>query len=163
MWQELIGLSFCKHHSGGTMNNTISPEKRQFDFWLGDWNLTWGDGQTGTNRIEALWNGEVIQENFDGQPSMELKGMSVSTYDPALGKWRQTWVDSDGSYIDLTGEFNNNQMILYTTRKIEDAMVQFKMIFYNIAHDSFDWSWERSTDGQNWTPSWQIHYERANR
>jgi len=36
-----------------------------------------------------------------------------------------------------------------------------RMIFYNIKKDSFDWSWEASTDGgATWKSNWLIHYKR---
>ena len=46
-----------------------TPEARQFDFWLGEWDVSWGDGQHSTNRVEATLGGCVIQENFDGRPA----------------------------------------------------------------------------------------------
>ena len=81
-----------------------TPEARQFDFWLGEWDLTWGEDGRGSNRITTRYGGCVIEENFNGAPSMEFQGMSVSTYNPKNQKWQQTWVDSQGSYIHLTGE-----------------------------------------------------------
>ena len=138
----------------------VSDEKRQFDFWIGTWELTWGDDQSGTNHVEAILDGQVIQENFDGQPSIPLKGISLSTYDVVLHKWRQTWVDNEGSYIDLIGEFKDNQMMLSTQRQAGDAMIQFRMIFYNITANEFDWNWERLNNENMWVSVWQIHYRR---
>ena len=46
-----------------------SPEAGQFDFWLGDWELSWGDSGKGTNKITKVLDGCVILENFDGAPS----------------------------------------------------------------------------------------------
>ena len=35
------------------------------------------------------------------------------------------------------------------------------MVFKNITHDEFDWSWEGSKDGgKTWTVVWPIHYKR---
>ena len=65
---------------GGTSPCSL-PEARQFDFWIGQWDLTWGESGRGTNRITAVLDDCVIRENFDGTPSMPLKGWSVSTYD----------------------------------------------------------------------------------
>ncbi len=50
----------------------------QFDFWLGDWNCTWGEDGKGTNRVLRIMDGKVIQENFSAP---DLQGMSVSVYD----------------------------------------------------------------------------------
>lgn len=34
-----------------------APEIKQFDFWVGDWNLTWADTMHGNNRIEKIMDG----------------------------------------------------------------------------------------------------------
>ena len=65
-------------------------ELEQFDFWLGEWDLTWDDGGHGTNIITKILDGRVILENFDGYPGTSLKGMSVSTYHEGSGLWQQT-------------------------------------------------------------------------
>ena len=57
------------------------PEN-QFDFWLGNWDVTWGEDDKGTNRIEKILDGKIIQENFTAP---DLIGMSVSAYDAGSG------------------------------------------------------------------------------
>ncbi len=140
-----------------TSDNTSAIH--QFDFWIGDWIVSWGNGATGTNHVSAILDGRVIQENFNGQPAIPLNGMSVSTYDTRLQKWRQTWVDNQQSYIDLIGQFENNQMTLLTVP--DDQPIRYRMIFYNITPNEFDWNWEKSDDqGNSWQLQWQIHYQR---
>lgn len=81
-----------------------APEAAQFDFWLGEWELAWGEEGRGTNVIATSLDDCVILERFDGTPSIPLRGMSVSVYDARLGQWRQTWVDNQGGYLNLDGE-----------------------------------------------------------
>ncbi|RPI88510.1 MAG: hypothetical protein EHM40_22295, partial [Chloroflexi bacterium] len=69
------------------------PEN-QFDFWLGEWDGTWGEDGKGTNRIERILGGKIIQESFRAP---DLQGMSVSAYDPERKLWCQTWVDNNGT------------------------------------------------------------------
>ncbi|MCA9955727.1 MAG: hypothetical protein KC434_13450, partial [Anaerolineales bacterium] len=83
------------------MSTNEASELRQFDFWLGEWDLTWGDDGRGTNVITAVLDNRVIKEEFDGTLSTPLQGLSVSTYNTQLGKWQQTWVDNQGSYLDF--------------------------------------------------------------
>lgn len=73
----------------------------EFDFWLGDWELTWGENNRGTNRIERIMNGAVVQENFEGD---DYRGMSVSVFSKEDNRWHQTWVDSSGAYLDFVGD-----------------------------------------------------------
>src|SRR5215470_2046859 len=93
----------------GTQASSALPcsgtEWRQFDFWIGEWNLTWpspdGKGtENGTNTITRVLGDCVVLENFTGGGSNPMRGMSLSTFSPKLQKWQQTWVDDQGSYLD---------------------------------------------------------------
>ncbi|HUM25392.1 MAG TPA: hypothetical protein PKN81_04115, partial [Anaerolineales bacterium] len=84
-------------------------ENHEFDFWLGEWDVTWGEGVHGTNRVESILDGAVIQENFNGDG---LIGISVSVFSREDSRWHQTWVDNSGSYLDFVGEFVDGKMIL---------------------------------------------------
>ena len=88
---------------------------RQFDFWLGEWDCAWHDGErrhVATNSVYLDLGGCVVVENFDGRPSLDLQGLSFSVYDRNAACWKQTWVDSEGSYLDFTGGFENGVMEL---------------------------------------------------
>jgi hypothetical protein len=138
-----------------------TPEAGQFDFWVGDWELTWGDSGKGTNKVTKVLDSCVILENFDGAPSMNFRGWSVSTYDAAAGKWKQTWVDNQGSYLDFVGGFQDGKMTLSRKTTVEGKPALQRMVFYNITGNELDWNWERSLDdGKTWELRWQIHYRR---
>ena len=134
---------------------------RQFDFWLGEWDCTWhADGleHRGTNSVYADLGGMVVVENFDGRPSMEFQGLSFSVYVHQEQCWKQTWVDSQGSYLDFTGGYEDGAMEL---RRTADGAV-FRMRWENVEPDGFDWSYARSDDGgETWTPIWEIGYSRV--
>lgn len=146
-------------------------EARQFDFWLGEWELTWPGEQSGlpagqvghgTNTITAILDSAVIQENFaDGVPN-SLRGISVSVYNQKLGKWQQTWVDNQGSYLDFVGELKDGAMILSRKATTKDGKeIMQRMVWHNISRDQLDWNWEASQDGgKTWKTNWQIHYTR---
>ena len=162
-----IGLAAAVSHAraqqpGQTAAATCrSAETGQFDFWVGEWDLSW-EGGAGTNRIEKIMGGCVIQENFDGTQAMKLQGMSVSTWNPKLGKWRQTWVDNQGGYLDFVGGFEGGRMTLTRPAPVLGDNVVQRMVWYNIENDSFNWNWERSDDGgKTWKVNWKIAYVRA--
>jgi len=141
-----------------------APEARQFDFWIGEWDVTWGEGERGTNRIESILNDRVILENFDGNPAMPFRGMSVSVYSPQRGCWQQTWVDDTGNYWAFSGGFADRRMTLATDDFVAGQPVKRRMVWYNIAPDSLDWNWERSDDGgATWKVLWALHYRRRSR
>lgn len=148
-------------------NPCTAPEQKQLDFWVGEWDLTWpgekqGEVAHGTNSIHRVMDNCVVQEAFNGGDSTPLHGMSISLFDVRSGKWKQTWVDNQGSYLDFVGEFKDGQMILARefTRPDGTHMMQ-RMVFKNISANELDWSWEASKDGgKTWTVNWPIHYKR---
>jgi len=133
------------------------PEN-QFDFWLGEWDVTWGKDGKGSNRIERILGGKIIQETFSAP---DFQGISVSAYDPERKSWCQTWVDSNGTYLDFTGRLEDGRMTLAREAIVKGVTCRQRMVWYEIQDDRFKWNWERSDDGgQTWRVLWQIHYTR---
>jgi Protein of unknown function (DUF1579) len=142
-----------------------SAEYRQLDFWVGQWHARWldaaGKAQEGTNRIELTLDGCVVVEHFDGRPGTPLQGTSVSTYDAAAKRWKQTWVDNTGGYIDLVGGFEGERMILSRTTMRDGKPVLSRMVFEDITPKAFTWLWQSSADdGKTWRTLWRIDYRR---
>src|SRR4029077_14691814 len=121
-----------------------------------------GETGHGTNSIKRVLGDCVVEENFSGGDAMHLRGTSVSTFDARSGKWKQTWVDNEGGYLDFTGEFINGQMILSRDATRPDGTkTQQRMVWKSITRDELHWSWEASKDGgQTWQVVWPIHYKR---
>ena len=61
------------------------PSPDDFDFWLGTWSVRWGTGddETGRDVISRAFGGRVVEEQFDGRPGVDLRGMSMSVFDAA--------------------------------------------------------------------------------
>lgn len=143
-----------------------APEASQFDFWIGDWMATWADTLHGSNHIEKMFDNCTIHENFSN-PHGNFLGQSWSVYNVNYKKWQQTWVDNQGGYINLTGGIMGDSMILTTAERnvpvsiSTSGKIMSRMVYYNITPNSFDWSWEASTDGgTSWKQNWLIHYTR---
>jgi hypothetical protein len=139
------------------------PELQQIAFWAGDWTAEWtaqdGARKTGSNRVEWILDGCVLQENFTDPEG--LVGKSWSVFEPASGRWRQTWVDNQGGYLDFVGEFKDDKMSFEREALIQGETRRQRMSFYNIGADRFDWDWEISRDGgKTWNLAWRIHYTR---
>ncbi|HKF03959.1 MAG TPA: DUF1579 family protein [Candidatus Sulfotelmatobacter sp.] len=147
-------------------NPCLDPQQKQFDFWVGEWNLTWPDAKPGqlahgTNSIKRILDGCVVQESFSGGEAMHLRGTSVSTFDLRSNHWKQTWVDNEGGYLDFDGDFSNGQMILQREAVRNGEKILQRMVWKNISADELDWSWESSADGgKSWQVNWPIHYKR---
>ena len=144
-----------------------APEAAQFDFWVGDWEASWPAAQgspagAGANHITKTMSGCVIEERFDGAASNGLVGHSVSVYLPRARQWKQTWVDNQGAYLDFVGEFKDGAMVLAREAVTPKGVkVRQRMVWKNIKPESFEWSWEQSTDdGKTWQVLWPIRYTR---
>jgi len=86
----------------------------------------------------------------------ELQGLSVTVREAATGRWRQTWVDSNGTYLDFAGGVGDDgAMELRTDR---DGVLH-RMRWTDVERDSLVWHWERERDG-GWDELWRIDYRR---
>jgi hypothetical protein len=147
-----------------------SPDASQFDFWLGEWDLSWpaeqsggkqGEIGTGTNSITRMFGRCVVKEDFNSQDA-GLRGHSVSVYNVGKGRWQQTWVDDQGGYLLFSGEFKTGKMTLQTEPFLrgEKTLIN-RMVFRNITPNSLDWDWQTSADsGKTWEDLWNIHYAK---
>jgi hypothetical protein len=149
-----------------------APEYRQLDFWHGDWDVTvkarqtpdgpWGEAP-GTQHVESILGGCATAEHFaaDG-PGAPWAGASYSSWQPQLGKWRQTWVDDSGGYLAFVGGLEDGVMTLYGEPRVQgDKTIQMRMRFEDVTATSLHWSWERSEDGAaTWTPMMTADYRR---
>ena len=146
-----------------------SPEHRQFDFWVGDWDLHWtnadGSSGRGRNRIDKILDGAVIEEKFEETGDVGgtvLKGRSLTVFNKATGMWRQAWADNQGGFFALTGQVDGDRRILMTdvVRSAEKASAQ-RMVFHSISANALTWDWEGSVDGgSTWKRLWRIEYAR---
>jgi hypothetical protein len=129
-------------------------------FWLGLWECTW-DGGHGTNDVTFELDGHVIVERFAAVAPEPFDGMSVSVPDPGGTGWRQTWVDSSGSYWHFLGGRQPDGTFVFATPEPVDAERLYKrMVFSDITTDGFAWRWEASPDGAAWQQRWAITYRR---
>jgi len=80
-----------------------APENRQFDFWVGSWDVypTGGTNLVAHSLIERRYSGCAIRENW--MPLHGEGGGSFSAWRPEAGHWRQTWVDSRGGWVEFSG------------------------------------------------------------
>jgi tetratricopeptide (TPR) repeat protein len=149
------------------VSNCTSAESRQFDFWVGEWDLAWDESpgfpaSTGTNIINLKLADCVIEENFSA-PDWGYFGQSVSTYDANNKVWKQTWVDSSGGYLDFVGglEADGRMMLSREFTDQNGQLIMQRMIFSDFQPTTMEWNWERSEDGgQTWNVVWNIHYSR---
>ena len=147
-----------------TSANIACPaaESRQFDFWLGEWDLERSDGVRARVHVTSTHDGCVIQEDFDAAPASPLTGRSLASYDPQSHGWKQTWVDNHGSFFSFTGAFENDRMTLTAPYESAGKRSLHRRVWSAITADSFEWNWETSDDdGKTWRSAWRFTGRRS--
>lgn len=89
-----------------------TAEHHQFDFWLGDWNVSADGLPAGTNSVQSIQGGCVLQEHWKGSGIGGISGTSFNIYDREGGAWHQTWVDASGTLLQLDGGLIDGVMVL---------------------------------------------------
>lgn len=139
----------------------MSEQHRQFDFWVGEWNVTDADGKTvGHSNIDARLNGCVIHEHWQGVGS---EGESFNIYNAGSGQWEQYWVDNGGNRLYLKGRLVDGRMVLSGEQDKPDpqtGIVQRERITWTPNADgSVRQLWETSKDdGKTWAVSFDGLY-----
>jgi hypothetical protein len=142
------------------MVSSTPQSLNDFDFWVGRWRGTW-QGGSGVNEIEKLYDGRVIVEHFAADAPGPLRGMSVSVLDESAGRWKQTWVDNTGSYLDFAGGAVGEEMHFTRVARLAGKDVVQRMRWACIEDNTFEWFWQRREDGGDWETVWHISYLRA--
>ena len=127
-------------------------EFRQFDFWVGDWDVFTADGQlAGTNTIERILGGCVITENWSGSKGTD--GRSFNVYSTADQKWHQTWFDSQGTLLRLAGTFVDGRMVMEgDSPGASDNPLRNRITWERLPDGRVRQHWQVSADrGEKWT------------
>jgi hypothetical protein len=130
------------------------PEHRQFDFWVGDWEVTQPNGTVaGTNRIEIILGGCVLQESWRSANGKSV-GHSFNLY-ARDGKWHQTWVDNSGLLLELVGgleDGTSSRMVMSQERTTPEGQKALHEISWTkLETGQVKQHWRvTSDDGQTW-------------
>jgi len=151
--------------SSALAQNTAAPcsaaEHRQFDFWLGEWEVTANGKAAGTNSIHSILGGCVLMEEWQSSGG-QFSGKSFNRYDPDSKKWEQIWVDSSGGILKLTGEYKNGQMILQGAQGTGEEAVIDRITWTNNDDGTVRQLWEKSKDGGvSWTTAFDGLYRKV--
>lgn len=135
-------------------------EHRQFDFWLGHWEVKSADGRLlGSNHIHRILGACVLQENWKAAKGPSA-GKSFNHYDRAAGVWRQAWVDNGGGHLLLEGALADASMVLAgDTVGRGGQTVRNRITWTPLKDGRVRQLWEASADaGVTWTISFDGYY-----
>jgi len=145
----------CEHH----------PESRQFDFWIGDWNVARTQEHTsaGDSHIERTLGSCVIWENWKSAGDSGYEGKSYNVYDDDRKRWEQFWVDNQAGMMHFTGSVVDGVMDFRTEGMPQaDGKTLYRHLrFFPIDANTVRQLSEGSTDGgKNWQVEYDLTYYR---
>jgi hypothetical protein len=156
-----------------------SEALRDFDFWLGDWQLCqriWSgagddfESYAARSQVRQIPGGGALVESFDGEArffwlGMEgpksMRGTSVRVYYPESGEWRIFWMDSlDPRFgLPFVGRFSGNvgEFLLIDR---PGGTPPRKIRFESQPDGSVDWQLALQGRDEGWKPLWLINFRR---
>lgn len=159
----VLQLDAARAQTAATATACQSVEHRQFDFWVGDWEVFVPSGKkAGENRIQVIADGCALLEEWSGGGG--VTGKSLNIYDSGDHRWHQTWVDNSGTLLMLSGGFAERSMVMSMTgpSPTDPAKTMQQRITWTPAADgSVRQLWESSLDaGTTWTVLFDGRYVR---
>ncbi|MGB0833898.1 MAG: hypothetical protein ACPGR2_05220 [Psychrobium sp.] len=142
--------------------NCKAAEYRQFDFWLGKWQVT-NSQNTNVSRsnITSINDGCGILEEYT--TATGYQGKSLNIYDATMQQWHQTWIDNSGTLLQLDGKFEQGKMTLSgLTYNADGKEALNKIIWTPNADGTVRQQWMVSNDnGKTWQQVFDGMYRKA--
>jgi hypothetical protein len=140
---------------------TASDEYRQFDFWIGEWNVTSKGQQVGKSSIRLILDSCVIFENWTGMK----EGKSFNMFDVISKTWKQTWVDYSGAWTEfIDGVYKDGKMVFGTRneKQKDGTFIKRRLSFFNMDKNHVRQFSEQSNDnGISWRTEYDFLYTRV--
>jgi len=142
-----------------------APEFSQFDFWVGDWDVTGAlkGVPAGTSHISKEMGGCVIWENWTSKGSGYF-GKSYNTYNVNLHRWEQYWVDNGAGAMFFHGQLKDGVMDYWTDDipQPDGRKMRRHLQFFNLSPDRVRQFSQQSFDGgKTWKVEYDLIYNRA--
>lgn len=146
----------------------VDPLYRQFDFWIGEWDVFGKNGQkSGDSKISVILDSCVILEEWTSaqlNQRIVFTGKSFNSYNRASRQWQQTWVDNTGGSTEfLKGKFENHKMVFQSDpfNFNKDTMAVRRLSFYHLSPEKVRQHGEISKDkGKSWATEYDLEYRR---
>lgn len=161
IWKDDTGFKEIVRKNDIAVNPCkASPEFRQFDFWIGEWEVKTPQGQpAGTSSVQLILGQCIILENWTGGSG--TSGKSFNIYDTNDKKWHQTWVDDKGTHTHYIGALQDGKMVIVADTIVAGKKTLAKMTFSKLPNGDVRQFGENSTDdGKTWVTAFDLFYSR---
>lgn len=137
-----------------------SESARQFDFWVGEWDVLNPQGQkAGTSNIQQIADGCGLLENWTG--TLGGSGKSINFYDPATARWYQYWMGANGIPSRYEGIYKDGAMRYEGEQASAGNKIRTRLTFFNLDPNTVRQLAEQSADdGKTWTTTYDFKYVR---
>jgi hypothetical protein len=129
----------------------------QFDFFVGDWNVTSTSGaKIGSDVVSKAYGGCVIVEKWHdaGDPG---GGVGLTGYQSGRHMWHQDFMDDTGFVLAIDGGMVGQQMIMTGVDYPKAGTKRLHRVVWTVRADkSVEELWKTSADGG---ATWQVHFD----
>jgi len=143
-----------------------AAENRQFDFWLGEWDVLPSSSQSGVLVAESTISlhdqGCVIMEEW--RPFAGAHGHSINIYDATDQNWHQVWMDATGRRTVYRGVLQDDVLRMDNLNPLPDQNgnpQRLRMSFQALdANTVRQWGERFDEASSQWTVAWDLTYRR---
>lgn len=141
----------------------VSDEYRQFDFWVGQWDVY--DPRTNAlvahSLIEKLYEGCAVRENW--MPLSGGGGGSLNSYRPDKKEWVQVWTDWQNSFNEYHGVLEDGAMVMTGKSTAPTGAESMTRMTFEPSKDGtvVQTGYVSPGSGRNWKLNYQFVYRRS--
>ena len=137
-----------------------APAYRQFDFWLGEWDVFEEGGSKAEARatITSIQNGCGLREQYEGADGSS--GESLSMYDPSPAEWQQTWISNRGQVVFIHGNLQGEAMTLSGTDDSGGGHRLVRGVWKPESAGVRETAETSSDGGKTWTPWFDLSFRK---
>ena len=157
---------------------TIEDHEREFDFWIGSWNINqrvlqanqqWRDFKAQTI-VRTILDGHALMENWEGEVQLPWdnmsgpeyrKAISIRAYDHKKQVWNIYWLDTHNRHFlpVSTGNFKDGKGEFFSLLGSPGHELKGRITFSNITAGSLDWDFAILM-GNDWKTMWEMKMTR---
>lgn len=134
-----------------------SAKHQKLRMLLGEWTVTEDGKVVGHNTLTPVYGDCAVREEWKSASGSE--GTSLTFYDSQLDIYRQTWIDSRGIVLELSGRFDGDSLVLEGRRpgmKDPRASIDNRIRWTPDKDGGFRQEWTVSSDGGK---SWKTVFD----
>lgn len=134
---------------------------RQFDFWLGEWSVTYPGAPNASSSTVSLELGKcVVMENWSGGKGHE--GMNIFAYSADDKHWHGMFADNEGRVHVFEGKVEGGSAEFLGPSSDADRKTELNRIrVKRVSSDRVEQTWEKSADnGALWKIVFRGEYSR---